>query len=108
MTSCRRRGPTGEPWVPRALLAYSAHFRGGGQLEPERRAFVLDALEADPTSVRLHDLARHSQSEADTGDPACLGLAAEELGEDARLVLRRDAEALVLDEHPRDVAVEPA
>ena len=59
----------------------------GRELEPEGRALALDAGEADAAAVRLDDLARDGQAEADAGDAARLRLAAEELREDARLVL---------------------
>ena len=65
------------------------------QLEPERRALALFAREVDAAAVRLDDLARDREAEADAGDSARLCLAAEELREDARLVLLRDPEALV-------------
>src|ERR1044071_6741557 len=72
-----------------------AHRRG--ELEPERRALALDAREADPAAVRLDDLARDGQPEADARDAARPCLAAEELREDAGLVLVGDAQAVVLD-----------
>ena len=83
-----------EAHAPIILFAASAERR---QLEPERRALVLDAREVDPAAVGLDDLARDREAEADAGDAARACLAAEELREDARLVLLGDPEALVLD-----------
>src|SRR3990170_2307060 len=72
-----------------------------GQLEPEGGAFALDALEAEPAPVRLDDLARERQAEAGTGDRTRLRrVDTEELREQLRLVLDRNAEPLVAHGHP--------
>src|SRR5262249_44463196 len=85
-----------------------ASLTGSGrrrQLEPERRAFFRDAREADPAAVGLDDLARDREPQPHAGDAAGARLAAEELREDARLVLVGNAQPLVLDEDPCDVRV---
>src|SRR5581483_4280008 len=97
-------------WIPSSRTDGRLARRAGRlrrrQLEPERRALVLDAGEADAAPVGLDDVARHRQPEADARNAARLRLAPEELREDARLVLLGDAQPLVLDEHSDDLAVE--
>ena len=53
------------------------------------------AREAHAAAVGLDDLARDREAEAGAGDAALAGIRAEELGEEARLVLVGDAEALI-------------
>src|SRR5262245_10728489 len=67
----------------------------GGKLGPEQAA-VAGRLDADRAAVRLDDLAAQREAQAGARDPARGRVAAEEPREDAALVLRRDADALVL------------
>src|SRR5881397_3069988 len=65
-----------------------------GKLHHERRAGALDALHADAAAVRLHDALGDGQAEAGAGRSlGGLALHAEELVEDVRQVLGRNADA---------------
>src|SRR5207247_8574137 len=74
----------------------------GRQLDPEGRALVLCAREADLPAVRLDDLAREGEPEAAAGDAALGRVAAEERREAPGLQLVGDAHALVSDLDPHD------
>ena len=64
------------------------------ELEPEGRAFALGALDADASSVGFHDLLAEREAEAGAADRARFGgVDAEELLEDAGLLLGRNADS---------------
>ena len=71
-----------------------ARTPGARQLEPERAADALAALEADAPAVRGDDLVAEREPEARAADLARVrGVDAEEAREDLRLLARGDAEA---------------
>src|SRR5262249_33942686 len=76
--------------------------------EPEGRPLAEGAVEADTATVGLDDLTRDRETEAGAGDTARRSVGTEELGEDPRVVLGRDADSLVAHLDPRGGAVCPA
>src|SRR6266542_3350610 len=68
-------------------------------MEPEGRALTLDAVEADASTMSLHDLARKNETSPRSRDSELSAdVAAEELREDPVLMFRRNPEAFVA--HP--------
>src|SRR3954470_714069 len=65
------------------------------KLEPERRPLPVRAVEPERAAVGVHDLAAERKPEADALDPAARRVCAEELREDAVLLIRRDPDPVV-------------
>src|SRR5881397_2127556 len=94
------------PIGPRA--ARGCCSAGERELEPEARAGAGIARESDAAAVGLDDAARDREAETGAGEAALARLGPEELREDPRLVLGRDADALVPHLDPDGAVVECA
>src|SRR3954453_10777407 len=76
--------------------------RSRRQLEPERRAFALDAIEADVAAVGDDDLLGQREPEPGPADACVRPRDPEELLEDPPLGVGRDPEARVAHRHADD------